>query len=100
MTVRTQSWIWDRSTAGGADKLVQLALANQGGYGDDPTVAILPPSHVMIENLASACVMHPDDLWESLVRLRDSGEIDLGYEVSRTVVIFTAMRSSGSRVTP
>ena len=100
MTIQTQAWIWEHSAASGADKLVELALANQGGYGDDPTVAVLPPSHVMIENLVSACAMHPDDLWDSLVSLHNSGEVDIGYEVQKSVVIFTAMRASKSSVTP
>lgn len=93
MSVETQAWIWEHSQAGGAEKLVQLALANGGGYGDDPTVVLLPASHWMIENLVSACAMHPDEIWDCMVALHDLGEIDMAYEVGRTVCVFTAMRS-------
>lgn len=94
MTIQTQAWIWEYSRAGGADKLVQLALANMGSYGDDPANTALPTMDPLMGDLAADCGMSTAEVVNALDSLEALGEIELYQLQNHTACTFVRFREA------
>lgn len=90
MSVATQAWIWQHGEVRGIDKLVMLALAECGSYGDDPWLVLLPPREALLEHLADLCGISEGALRGSLSALTDTEEI--AFEVYDTYTVCTILR--------
>ena len=97
MTIQAQAWIWEHSRAGGASKLVQLALAELGSYGDDPAVAHIRTAP-LVDALARQCNMYPRTViaaLDDLERLRET-EFDESPVAGVLICTFRAMQAGAN----
>jgi hypothetical protein len=98
MSAQTTAWIWDHSQVGGTAKLVQLALANLGSYGGNPTTAHYGSFVDLVNSLVDSCRMKPDEVNRALKTLETAGEIRLDIFGEVTVCHFCAMRTDREAV--
>lgn len=96
VTIQTQSWIWRHSRAGGAAKLVELALADLGSYGDDPSETWLRTDW-LVDDLAHKCGMEHGEILSALTALERLGEAEVIGDPSGTRCIFHNFRSAAVR---
>jgi hypothetical protein len=92
VTAQTQAWIWEHSGAGGVTKLVELALANLGAFGDSDHVALLPSHSTLVHRVASDCGITKNQVHLALLELVVSEEIDLAETATHIACTFTGMQ--------